>query len=148
MRDWYRGSCPGYIHPSGVIFAFQGNHNLFWVQVNTRASQSSAASVSQNCSDLTVSIFATGLTLPGLFVRWVWRRLRLHLLMKQLGRLSTPVGLHGRISSESYSITSVCKKPGTTTPCHGALNSQTQHWRRFVISHATFHRMSLLTRFM
>lgn len=42
--------------------------------------------LNQNCSDLIVSILSTGLTWPGLFVRWVWSRLRLHLLMKRRRR--------------------------------------------------------------
>jgi hypothetical protein len=31
-----QGSYPGYIHPAGVIFAFQGNHRPFLNLVNTK----------------------------------------------------------------------------------------------------------------
>lgn len=42
--------------------------------------------LNQKCSGLIVSILSTDLALPGLLVRWVWRRLRLHLLMKRRRR--------------------------------------------------------------
>ncbi|WP_161975932.1 hypothetical protein [Enterobacter cancerogenus] len=42
--------------------------------------------LNQKCSGLIVSTLSTGLALPGLFVRWVWRRLRLHLPMKRQRR--------------------------------------------------------------
>lgn len=101
----------------------------------------------QNCSGLISSVSATGLTLPGSFAHRGWKRWRSPSGMKRQRRLSTPAGLHGRISSGNDSITSLCKKPGTTTDYQGALNSQTRHWRRFVISPAICPPMTLLTQF-